>query len=86
MATRRTPLHVTLFATPDAQVSPLSGLYETLTSFGLLASFEGDLPAQPFAVEIVAPTRDAVRGASGLPLGAHRTRERSRTPISPSFR
>jgi hypothetical protein len=28
------PLHVTLVATPDSQVSPLSGLYETFNAFG----------------------------------------------------
>jgi transcriptional regulator GlxA family with amidase domain len=69
------PLHVTLVATPDAQVSPLSGLYETFNAFSLLASFEPDLPTQPFVAEIVAPSRDSVHGASGLPLGAHRTHD-----------
>jgi hypothetical protein len=73
MTACRTPLHVTLVATPDAQVSPLSGLYETFNAFGLLSSFEPDLPRQPFTVEIVAPSSDSARGASGLPLGAHRT-------------
>ncbi len=69
------PLHVTLVATPDAQVSPLSGLYETFNSFALLAEFEPDIPPQPFIVEIVAPSVNAMRGASGLPLGAHGTYE-----------
>lgn len=82
MTTHR-PLHVTLVATPDAQVSPLSGLYETFNAFRLLASFEPDLPAQPFIVEIVAPSSDSVRGASGLPLGAHRTHDEiDRTDIA----
>lgn len=75
MAEHRTPLHVSLVATPDAQVSPLSGLFETFNAFGLLANFEPDLPTRPFAVEIVAPSSDLARGASGLPLGAHRTYE-----------
>lgn len=83
MATARRPLHVTLVATPDAQVSPLSGLYETLNAFGLLASFERGLPMQPFDVEIVAPGSDSARGASGLPLGAHRTHDEiERTDIA----
>jgi len=69
------PLHVTLVATPDAQAGPLTGLFETLTSFGLLASFERDVPRRPFDVEIVAPGRDAVSAASGLPLGTHRAAE-----------
>lgn len=75
MKARHAPLHVTLVATPDAQVSPLSGLYETLNAFPLLARFERDVPPRPFEVEIAAPSAKAVRGASGLPLGAHRTHE-----------
>lgn len=71
----RTPLHVTLVGTSDSQVSPLSGLYETFNAFGLLASFEPDLPTQPFIVEIVAPSGNAGHGASGLPLGASRTHD-----------
>lgn len=83
MTARRTPLHVTLVATPDAQVSPLSGLYETFNAFPLLASLEPDLPTQPFIVEIVAPSRDSPRGASGLPLGADRTHDEvERTDIA----
>lgn len=69
------PLQVSIVATPDAQVSPLSGLYETLNSFGLLRSLEHDLPTHPFDVEIVAPTAGPFRSASGLPLRAHRTPE-----------
>ncbi len=72
MSSATRPLHVSLIATPDAQVSPLSGLYETLNAFGLLANFEPDIPKQPFVVEIVAEDRAPVEGASGLPLGAHR--------------
>lgn len=68
-----TPLDVTLIATPDAQVSPLSGLYETFNSFALLAEFEPDMPQRPFNVEIVAPSLNSMHGASGLPLGAHGT-------------
>src|SRR5262245_30140977 len=50
-------LHVSLIATPDAQVSPLSGLFETLNAFGLLAKFEPGIPERPFEVEIVASNR-----------------------------
>ena len=64
------PLHVTLIATPEAQVAPLSGLYETLTAFPLLARFEPELPARPFAVELVAPEGGTLHAASGLTLGA----------------
>jgi hypothetical protein len=64
MATSRQPLHVSLVATPDAQVSPLSGLFETLNSFGLLANFEPGIPTRPFDVEVVAAETDVARGAS----------------------
>jgi transcriptional regulator GlxA family with amidase domain len=77
------PLHVSLVATPDAQVSPLSGLYETLTSFPLLANFERGLPERPFDVDIVGPTPRPARGASGLPLGVQRAHtEVERTDIA----
>ncbi len=73
MTGSKTPLHVTLVSTPDAQAAPLSGLYETFTAFPLLGRFEPDLPARPFEVEIVAPGPDPVRVGSGLTIGAHRT-------------
>lgn len=66
------PRHVTIVATPDAQVAPLSGLYETLTAFPLVAGFERDMPREPFHVEIGAATEQPIRAASGLTLGAHR--------------
>lgn len=72
MSASTRPLHVALVATPDAQVAPLSGLYETLTAFPLLGGFEPDIPARPFDVEIVGPTDDPVRTASGLTIAAHR--------------
>lgn len=72
---KRSPIRVTLVASADAQVSPLSGLYETFHAFPLLTSFEPDLPAQPFEVEIVAADAGCTHGASGLPLGASRTCE-----------
>ncbi len=78
----KTPLHVSLVATPDAQVSPLSGLFEALNAFQLLAQFETGLPTRPFDVEIVAENTDAVTGASGLPLMANRAcRDVARTDI-----
>ena len=49
------PVHVTLIATPETQVAPLSGLYEALTAFPLLRSFESDLPEHPFEVQVAAP-------------------------------
>ena len=65
-------LHVTLVATPEAQIAPLSGLYETLTAFPLLARFEPELPSHPFEVELAAPDGGIMEAASGLSLGALR--------------
>jgi transcriptional regulator GlxA family with amidase domain len=65
-------LRVSLLATPDAQVAPLSGLYETLNAFPLLASFEHGVPERPFAVEIIGPSEHSTTSASGLPLGVQR--------------
>lgn len=77
------PLRVSIVATPEAQVTPLSGLYEVLNSFGLLAALEPDMPAKPFEVEIVAPRDAPTRGASGLPIAADRSvSEVDRTDIA----
>jgi transcriptional regulator GlxA family with amidase domain len=70
-------------ATPEAQVTPLSGLFEVLTAFGLLAALEPDVPAKPFEVEIVSSRDAPSRGASGLPLAADRSvSEVERTDIA----
>jgi len=81
------PTQVTLVATPDTQVAPLSGLYETLNSFPLLGGLEEDLPQHPFDVQIAAPSpsdhfgrqRAAARGLT-VPVMT------SSTPTSPSSR
>jgi transcriptional regulator GlxA family with amidase domain len=73
MSERRMPLRVSIVATPEAQVTPLSGLFEVLNSFGLLAALEPDVPAKPFEVEIVAPRDAPSHGASGLPIAANRS-------------
>lgn len=67
------PKRVSIVATPDAQVTPLSGLYEVLTAFELLSGLDPELPAKPFEVEIVAADLAPTRGASGLPIAADRT-------------
>lgn len=69
------PLHVTLIATPEAQVAPLSGLYETLTAFPLLTTFEREVPARPFEVEIIGSDGGVLNTASGLRLGDVRSLE-----------
>lgn len=76
-------LHVTLVATPDAQLGPLSGLYETFTAFPLLNSFEPDLPERPFDVEVIAPSDSAMRTGSGLTVAGHTTHDEiERTDIA----
>jgi len=68
------PLHVSLVAIPDAMVSPLSGLYEVLSCFRFLGSFDEAVPREnPFHVEIVGPSRASMTTASGLPIAVHRT-------------
>lgn len=67
------PLRVSIVATPDAQVTPLSGLYEVLGAFELLAGLAPELPRRPFQVEIVAASHAPTHGASGLPIAAHCT-------------
>lgn len=69
MTGRDPPLRVSLVATPEAQAGPLSGLYETLMGFDLLAGFEPDLPRRPFEVAIVGPGPGQLTSASGLPIG-----------------
>ena len=65
------PVQVTLVATPETQVAPLSGLYEALTAFPLLGNFESDLPRHPFEVQIAAPGPLETIGANPLQLRPH---------------
>jgi transcriptional regulator GlxA family with amidase domain len=74
MTRSKPPAHVSLVAIPDAMVSPLSGLYEVLSSFELLGTFDEAMPEEsPFRVEIVAPADRLTKTASGLPIAVHRT-------------
>ena len=73
MAENATPLHVSLVAIPDAVISTLSGLYDVMNSFAMLADGDPAIPDRPpFKVEIVAIERGAVALASGLAVEAHR--------------
>ena len=58
--TRGRPIRVCIVATPDSVVSPVSGLFETLTWAGLEA-------------EIVGASAGPMPSASGLPIAAHRS-------------
>jgi len=83
MSQQTAPLRVSILAIPEAQVTPLSGLFEVLSSFGLLSALEPGVPAKPFEVEIVAPQDAPSRGASGLPIAADRSiTEVDRTDIA----
>src|SRR5262245_464296 len=66
------PLHVSLVAIPDAVISTLTGIYDVLGSFRMLARAEPSIPAEPpFTIEIVASQRGSVALASGMPVEAH---------------
>ena len=71
---RREPLRVSLLVLPDAAVGSLAGMFDTLSSFPLLGSFDAALPSTPqFTVELVAATRDPQPTASGIALPVHRS-------------
>jgi len=74
MSASGAPLHVSLVVIPDVMVSSLSGIYDVLNCFELLATVDDALPAgNPFRVEIVGLTGGDAATASGLPLPAQRT-------------
>ena len=83
MQEKTRPLHVSLVAIPDAVISTLTGIYDVLGSFRMLARAEPSIPAEPpFAIEIVATQRGSVALASGMPVEAHRAAsELGRTDI-----
>ncbi len=66
-------IHVSIVAIPDAMFSTLSGIYDVLNAFSMLSTYDDAVPnISPFQVQIVAPTREAISTASGLPLTASR--------------
>ncbi|MET4701081.1 transcriptional regulator GlxA family with amidase domain [Constrictibacter sp. MBR-5] len=67
------PLHVSLVAIPDAVVSTLSGIYDVLGCFRMLAGADPSIPeTPPFAIEIVAAQPGSVALVSGIPVEARR--------------
>lgn len=65
--------HTSLIAIPDAVISTLTGIYDVLSSFPMLASLSDAIPvAAPFDVEIVGERGGAVDLASGLPIETHK--------------
>lgn len=66
-------IRVSIIAIPDTAFSTLSGIYDVLSSFSILSTYDDAVPkTSPFQVEIVASTREVVNTASGLPLSAQR--------------
>ena len=67
------PLHVSLIAIPDAVVSTLTGIYDVMNSFGMLAGSDPTIPHQPpFRIEIVGTAAGRIALASGVPIEASR--------------
>jgi transcriptional regulator GlxA family with amidase domain len=63
------PLHVSLIAIPDAAVSTLTGIYDVLNGFRILAGVDPAIPEEPpFTIEIVGPAAGSVPLASGIPI------------------
>lgn len=75
--------HVSLVAVPGTLSMPISGLYEVLTAFPVVAAFYDCVPATPpFEVEIVGAERMTIAAASGLPIAIQRSiREVEQTDI-----
>jgi transcriptional regulator GlxA family with amidase domain len=67
--------HISIVATPEAMVSPVSGLFEILTSVGSLVAPEDGvkLGREPFDVDIVGETAGPIESAAGLSVIAHRS-------------
>jgi transcriptional regulator GlxA family with amidase domain len=70
---RREPLRVSLLVLPDAGVGTVTGMFDTLSSFSLLSTFDDAVPSEPpFAVELVGAEAGPAPTASGIPLHVHR--------------
>jgi transcriptional regulator GlxA family with amidase domain len=78
------PLRVSLLVLPDAAVGTLTGVYDSLASLPLLATFDPAIPRAPhFAVEIVGETAGLAETASGIAVPVHRSiAEPGRTDIA----
>lgn len=72
--TRPEPLRVSLLVLPEVGVGGLIGMFDTLASIPLLATFDSALPSMPpFAVELVGATGGSVPTASEIALPVHRS-------------
>jgi transcriptional regulator GlxA family with amidase domain len=63
------PVRIGLVAIPDAVVSTLSGIYDVMNSFDMMADGDGRAPGPaPFLIEIVGEARGPLNLASGVPI------------------
>lgn len=73
MADGPAPIHVSLIAIPDAAISTLSGIYDVLNSFAMLAGADPAVPSRPpFKVEIVGERAGKLTLVSGLAVDVQR--------------
>lgn len=84
MEDRRQPKHLTLVATPDILVGPLTGLHDVFNCFGALGWFDESLGRHPpFDVEVVGPGEGPVGFANGVSMpGARSVDEIGRTDVA----
>ena len=70
----RPPTRISIVAIPEAMVSPISGLFETLKAAGSMAVPEDrdHAPDDPFEIEIVGEHAGTIEGPSGLTINAQR--------------
>lgn len=74
MPQSQSPTRVCIVATPQSSVSPVTGLFETLSAVGDLTAPEDRREGRrdPFAVEIVAERAGEITSVTGLAITAHR--------------
>jgi transcriptional regulator GlxA family with amidase domain len=66
--------HVSLVALPEATVSTLFGLFDVMSSFGVMdMANTGAITRPPFQVDIVGERTERVTLASGVPVDVHRS-------------
>ena len=70
---RREPLRVAILVFPDAALGTLTGIFDTLGSLPMVATFDDAVPREPpFTVELVAAKHGSMTTAGGLALPVHR--------------
>ncbi|TCN33931.1 GlxA family transcriptional regulator [Sinorhizobium americanum] len=68
------PIHVSLVAIPEAVVSTLTGIFDVMNAFAVMAALgHADLDPQPFRVEIVGLDEGPLQLASHVPISVQRS-------------